>query len=127
MKKIFTILFLSLYVLSVIGVNVMTHSCGGESTSTLVAVEAKDPCNCGDEIPPADMCCTTIMTTVKIDDIQIAAVQELFHSLVVVDILPIDLFSTNIVENSSFFIQNCIDTSPPPGKDFQTSNSVFLI
>lgn len=125
MKKIFTILFLSVYTTLSIGLNILVHTCGGESDARLVTTEAKDPCVCGDEMPMAGMCCTTVLKTVMLDDsqnISISVIEEKLvavHEVFVVTIIPLEELYSSFVISS--------DTSPPPNKDFQESNSVFLI
>ncbi len=72
-----------------------------------------------------DMCCTTELKTVKLDDSQKVVLTIIEDKLLSVVVVPIiDIFPMEI-HHSYFVIAS--DTSPPPNKNFQTSNSVFLI
>ena len=125
MKKILTISFLLLYVTLSVGLNILVHTCGSESEALLVTSNANDPCVCANEVPMEDMCCKTELKTVKLDDSQKATFSSIQETL---QCLQEILVSNNTLfefEYSSFSIQ--IDTSPPPNRNFQISNSVFLI
>ena len=69
MKKTLTILFLIVYTLLGAGVSVVIHTCGGVSDAALASAQYEDPCGC-DDGTSAEMCCTTVMTTVKVEDAQ---------------------------------------------------------
>jgi hypothetical protein len=132
MKHIFTILFLIIYLILSVGMNILVHTCSGESTATIATTKAVDPCVCEDETSAsqpnfsmADMCCTTELKTVQIDDAQTITPANIEQNLVAAGILPTIEISTFDTQRSSFIIFN--DTSPPPDKDYQISNSVFLI
>jgi hypothetical protein len=132
-KKIFTISFLVVYLTLSVGMNILVHTCGGESQASLVTTSAKDPCVCDDgassdeqsTIAPVDMCCTMEFKAVQLDDVQTVVPVHVEQNLSVAGILP-------SIEHSIFNVQYStsniyLDTSPPPDKDYQTSNSVFLI
>ncbi len=124
-KKVLTILFLSVYAVLSLGLNILVHTCGGESEALLVTTEASDPCACGDEAPMEDMCCTTELKTVQLDDSQKVVLTTIEDKLFsVVDVAIVDIFP-NEVPHLFFVIPS--DTSPPPNKDLNISNSVFLI
>ncbi|MBI2429646.1 MAG: hypothetical protein HYV29_12795 [Ignavibacteriales bacterium] len=125
MKKAFTIVFLLLYATLNVGVNILVHTCGGESETLLVTSDAKDPCVCDNETPMDDMCCTTELKSVKFEDVQQIPHVPLEQSLTLVGILPPVEISTFDIHRSLFVILS--DSSPPPDKDYQVSNSVFLI
>lgn len=127
MKKAFTITFLLLYAVMNIGVSVLIHTCGGESEALLVTSKVKDPCACGDEMSVDDMCCTTEIKTVKLDDSQKTAVEFTTEKLIAVDVVCNETESCNLFQDSGFRIQALIPISPPPNKDYQVTNSVFLI
>lgn len=118
-------MFLCVYVTLSFGLNILIHTCGGESEALLVTTEATDPCVCGDEAPMEDMCCTTELKTVKLDDSQKIVLTTIEDKLLsTVDVPIIDVFPIEI--HRLFFVIPG-DTSPPPNKNFQVSNSVFLI
>ncbi len=124
-KNIFIISFIALYLLLTIGMNILVHTCGGESEATLVTTNAEDPCACGDEMTAEDLCCQTELKSVKIDDVQTVTAANIERNLVVIGILPSVEYSIFNVQYSTFNLYH--ETSPPPNKDFQISNSVFLI
>ncbi|MDD8017302.1 MAG: hypothetical protein PHP42_02895 [Bacteroidota bacterium] len=123
MKKPFIILFLLLYLALNVGVNIAIHTCGGASEALLVTSEAKDPC--GDGMPMQDMCCTTELKTVKLDDSQKVSLSAVEEKLLATIEVPVVNVSPLNNQPSSFVILT--DISPPPHKDFQISNSIFLI
>ena len=86
MKKLFAISLLALYVSLTIGMNVVIHTCGGKADIMVTTTTVENPCDCADEMP-TDMCCTTTVTTLKLDDAQKATVTTLAQKLVVIDFL----------------------------------------
>ncbi len=131
-KKIFTISFLIVYLALSVGVNILIHTCSGESTATVATSKAVDPCICNDGTPSsqvnlsmADMCCTTELKTVHLDEAQTAAPANVEQNLIAVGTIPTIEVSTFDIRHSSFVIYS--DTSPPPKMDLHISNSVFLI
>lgn len=135
MKKAVSIIFVAIYALLTVGVNVMVHSCGGNSETILQPISASDPCLSGMEpaqeneigMSMSDMCCTTEITTVKIDDIQLASAIAELHPLVVVDLISPESNSTQSSTSALFSFNHTVDTSPPPREDLSLINSVFLI
>lgn len=124
-KKAFTISFILLYLTLNVGVNILIHTCSGESQALLVTSEVKDPCACDDGMMMDDMCCTTELKSVKFEDVQQIPHVSLEQNLTLVGILPPVEISTFDIHHSLFVIPS--DTSPLPNKDYQVSNSVFLI
>lgn len=127
MKKAFTILFLLLYIILNVGLNIMIHTCGGESEALLATMSAEDPCVCDDGIPMEDMCCTTELKTVKLDDSQKTAAELTVEKLAALDLLFIEAEPALLFHDSGSRIHALIPFSPPPEKDYQVANSVFLI
>ncbi|MEW5799300.1 MAG: hypothetical protein AB1728_09860 [Bacteroidota bacterium] len=127
MKKAFTILFLILYFVLNVGLNIMIHTCGGESVVLLAATSADDPCVCDDGVPMDDMCCTTELKTVKLDDSQKTTAEPTAEKLAALDLLFIETEPALLFHDSGSRIHALIPFSPPPNRDFQISNSVFLI
>ncbi len=126
MKKTFVILMVVVYVILSMGMTIIVHTCGGESKAIIAVDNVKDPCSCGDEMS-TDMCCTTEIKTVKIDDDQLSVVTPDAIKLFVVDILPLESFSLNTNRYSEFIPCFFSDTSPPLSNDLTVSNCVFLI
>jgi hypothetical protein len=127
MKKIFSIILLSVYSFLTVGMTVMVHTCGGESEATIAVTEAKDPCACGNEMP-VDMCCTTEIKTVKIDDEQkVIAEITIIEQLVVLENLVPPQFSPEQIYDSGIEFQFAATVSPPPNTDITIINSLFLI
>jgi hypothetical protein len=127
MKKILTITFLLLYAVMNVGVSVIIHTCGGASEALLVTSNANDPCACGDEMSADDMCCTTEIKTIKLDDSQKTAAEVTIEKLAVIDLLFNKTESLNLFPDSGFTFYTLIPFSPPPINDYQVINSVFLI
>jgi hypothetical protein len=133
MKKTLSILMLLVYTILTIGMSVNIHTCGEESEALLVTTSAQDPCIAGSEMPMGDpsdmglagMCCSTEIKTVKLDDAQKGTISVQPNSLVIIEYLPSASHLLIDIQHSLFVIPT--DTSPPPNKDYQTSNSVFLI
>ncbi len=127
MKKAFTILFLILYLVLDVGLNIMIHTCGGDSEVLLATTTMEDPCVCDDGMPTDDMCCTTELKTVKLDDSQKTVAEPTVEKLTALNLLFVETASVALFHDSSFRIHAVIPFSPPPEKDYQVSNSVFLI
>ncbi len=125
MKKIFAISFIALYLILTVGVNILVHTCSGESDAMFAAVKIEDPCVCGENMPVDNMCCRTELKTIKVNDVQTSASVTIEQNLVLIGIIPAIEISASAIRHSSFVIVS--DTSPPPNKDLNISNSVFLI
>ncbi|MFA6456894.1 MAG: hypothetical protein WCW40_08740 [Bacteroidota bacterium] len=126
MNKALIILFLPLYVILSVGLNIQVHTCGGESEAMLATTAAEDPCGCADELS-ADRCCTTEISTVKIDDAQQASIAAVVTPLTVLEILAVDLPMQITVDGTDFSQHFLSSFSPPPLTDLTVRNSVFLI
>lgn len=126
MKKTFTIVLLLLYLTLNVGLTILVHTCAGESEALLVTSEVKDPCACSDEMSMDDMCCATELKTVKLDDSQQITSSAPVEKLVVVDLL-VDAQTSATITTVTGFAFRTIPFSPPPNKDYQIFNSVFLI
>ena len=126
MKKIFSILLLLVYTILTMGMTVIVHTCGGESKAMVAASTAEDPCGCADEMP-VDKCCTTEVSTVKLDDAQKISTATIIEKLTVVEQIHVPLFSISLNINSQQPFQFTQYVSPPPITDITIINSVFLI
>ena len=126
MKKFLTISFLSLYAIFSIGLNIVVHTCGGESEALLATTKVEDPCGCADEMT-TDKCCTTVWTTVQLDDTQKASITTINEQLVVLDILPSNTTRTQLLHDSGFTSHFLSSFSPPTADNLHILNSVFLI
>lgn len=127
MKKAFTILFMALYLVLNVGLNVMVHTCGGESEALLATTAIEDPCGCADDMSSADMCCSTEIKTIKLDDSQKIAAAQPVEQLIANDLFFVESPSVELFQDSSYCLIAFISFSPPPNKDYQVSNSSFLI
>ncbi|MFA6470259.1 MAG: hypothetical protein WCW35_15285 [Bacteroidota bacterium] len=126
MIKLRIILFLPLYVILSVGPNILVHTCGGESEAMVATTTTEDPCGCTDEMS-ADRCCTTEITTIKIDDAQQASIAAGAQPLTVLEIVPVDQTMRLLLPHSDFTQLFLTSFSPPPLTDRTVRNSVFLI
>lgn len=126
MKNILTIMLLMLYATFSIGLNIAVHTCGGESEALLATTKIEDPCGCADETP-ANKCCSTVITTVQLDDTQKASISSIVDQLIVVDARPTDASFIQKHHDSGFAFHYLSSFSPPPKCDLCIVNSVFLI
>ncbi len=67
MRKVASIAFIFLLLSG--GVQILVHTCGGETTVEMMPGSTEDPCGCGDEGPGA-RCCTLELTCFQLDDMQ---------------------------------------------------------
>lgn len=133
MKKLMVIFFIIVYSAFSAGVTVLIHTCGGESEALFVVTETADPCVCGDEmstdgraaVHQTDMCCTIDLKTAKIDDAQKVSVSS--FEMKSMDIFELHCSTVVSAGDQPLVFTLANNTSPPPLKDFQISNSVFLI
>lgn len=58
MKRVFPLAFIVFFILPSVGLQILVHTCGGETTVELMPTSAEDPCDCGNQ--PLDGCCCTI-------------------------------------------------------------------
>jgi hypothetical protein len=126
MQKIFIITLMFIYLTLSVGLNIIVHTCGGKSETILAASTVEDPCGCGDMMPD-DRCCTTEVTTVKLNDDQKTVVTSLEKQLSVNTITYPALTTQRPAagtEQTTIFISSF---SPPPNTDLTIINSVFLI
>ncbi|MBW7887235.1 MAG: hypothetical protein H3C35_02610 [Bacteroidetes bacterium] len=126
MKKATVILFLAVYTLLIVGVNIMVHTCGGETESILAPLSAEDPCGSEDGTMPNDMCCKTEIKSVKISDEQLAASAASCEPLTVSNMLPV-LSSTVSIQETAVLFSSPYEIYPPPKLALYISHSVFLI
>jgi hypothetical protein len=127
MKNIPTILFLILYTTFSVGLNIVVHTCGGESEATLATITYEDPCGCSDE-SAADKCCTTVITTIQLDDTQKSSIAPEAEHLVALDAVSTEASFVYPAFVSEFKIDFLSSFSPPPpNNDLCISNSVFRI
>ena len=69
MEKLNTILFSIVYLLLTAGIQVVEHTCGGETSADVMPLAAEDPCGCGD-MAEQDRCCTIEVVTIQLEDAQ---------------------------------------------------------
>lgn len=127
MKNILTILFLILYTTFSVGLNIVVHTCGGESEATLATTTYEDPCGCNDE-SSADKCCTTVITTIQLDDTQKSSIAPNIEQLVALDAVSMEApFSQSTLDSKfeTHFLSSF--SPPPPNNDLCIGNSVFRI
>jgi len=127
MKKTFSIVMLLVYTVITAGMTIIVHTCGGVSETLIVTASVQDPCADGNEMPMEDMCCTTEIKTVKIDDEQKVIAAPITEKLVVLENLLPPQFSTEQIHDSGITFQFTAYVSPPPNTDITIVNSVFLI
>ncbi len=126
MKQLIAISLVFFYSASTLGVTLLLHTCGGESETIIAATSAEDPCGCA-EMMPDDRCCTTELTTVKIDD------EHVFTAPVIVEQPPMAALAAAALSSHSGPEEDraagvsLIPISPPPNNDLHIFNSVFLI
>ncbi len=126
MRKIFSIGFLAVYLFLTAGVNIIIHTCGGEATASIETTKYEDPCGCNDEMNAEDVCCTTKITALQIDDVQLSSIPFVPKIISAIDILPVEIFTYPVLaqRNTTNFINGI---SPPPTATINISNCVFLI
>lgn len=126
MQKIFTISLMFVYLTLSVGLNIIVHTCGGDSETILAASTVEDPCGCGDMMPE-DRCCTTEVTTVKLNDDQKTVISTIEQQLSV-ETISYPVISAERpaadTKQTTIFISSF---SPPPHTDLTIINSVFLI
>jgi len=125
-KKILTISLAALYLTLTIGLNIVVHTCGGVSETTVATAAFEDPCGCGDEAPE-DKCCTTELTTVHLDDEQQARTATFVQPLTVSDVAMPAAWAAPMYDGSTFSALLPSEFSPPPNNDLCIANSVFRI
>lgn len=126
MKKLFTILLVILYGIFTAGVNVMIHTCGGESEALIATTSFEDPCGCSDELP-GDRCCTTEITTVQLDEAQQSVLSISLDPLQVTAVRSLCECGSDLMPSITV-ADGRIDTdSSPPDLDLNILHSVFLI
>ena len=69
MKRVFPLVFVIFFVLLSAGLQILVHTCGGETTVELMPTSAEDPCGC-DSQPIDGGCCTIELKTFPLDDMQ---------------------------------------------------------
>lgn len=69
MRTVVHIAFVTLYLTVTVGVSIATHLCGGVPVSTgLLSHSPSEPDDCCGPEEPMDGCCTTVISTVQIND-----------------------------------------------------------
>jgi hypothetical protein len=69
MRSVIRIAFVTLYLALTVGISIATHLCGGEPVSTdLLSHRPSEPDDCCGPNEQTDGCCSTVVTTVRIDD-----------------------------------------------------------
>lgn len=126
MRKPLTIALLALYVVLSAGVTILLHTCGGETVTMLVTTNAQDPCGCGDE-SPADKCCTTEVTTVKLSDEQKANIASPESPLQLCGLLPLCPGISAPQDAPALPLQAFAFFSPPPDDDLNILHSVLRL
>jgi hypothetical protein len=126
MQKIVTIVLLFVYLTLSVGLNILVHTCGGESEAILATARVEDPCGCDDDMS-ADKCCTTEITTIQLSNEQKASVTTIDQQLVVCGEAPVCTVVVDHSDGSEFSSVFLSSFSPPPAYDRCIVNSVFLI
>ncbi|MFA5834535.1 MAG: hypothetical protein WDA22_13740 [Bacteroidota bacterium] len=126
MKNIFIIFLLALYLTITVGLNIIVHTCGGESDTMLATTTTEDPCGCGDEMP-TDKCCTTELTTVQLEDAQQVSITTIIQPLIASDVVMPGMSFVQLLHDSNITSAFLTFFSPPPNNDLSITNSVFRI
>ena len=126
MKNLSTILLLSFYLLFTVGVTVAVHTCGSDATAAVVTGQVEDPCGC-DEMSADEMCCTTVFTTLKIDDSQSVTSCAPCDELTLLGTVPAADVTAPVLHDPSNVSPFALDPSPPPPDDLCVVHSVFRI
>ena len=127
MKKGFPIFFVSLYLFLTVGVNILIHTCGGKATVVVATTSVQDPCRNCEGADVDEMCCSTVVKTLQINDEQLAVAPEIVNPLVIVDLLPIETISFQLLDSPIERGHYYTDTPPPSYQELNIVNSVFLI
>ena len=127
MKKVFSISLVSLYLFLTVGVNILIHTCGGKATVVVATTSVQDPCRNCEGADVDEMCCSTVVKTLQINDEQLAVAPEIINPLVIVDLLPVETISVHLLDSPTETVHYFTDTSPPPNQELNIINSVFLI
>lgn len=69
-QRIFSIAFVLVYLGLAVGINVLLHTCGGETDANFAPVTQEDPCGCSDVMDAADRCCTVEVRSFQLQDDQ---------------------------------------------------------
>lgn len=126
MQKILTIALLFVYLTLSVGLNILVHTCGGESETLLATTRVEDPCGCNDDMS-SDKCCTTEITTIQLSNEQKASVTTIDQRLAVCGDVPVCTVIVDHSLDSEFSSVFLSSFSPPPTYDRNIVNSVFLI
>lgn len=126
MKKLFIILLAVLYGVFTAGVNVMIHTCGGESEALIATNSFEDPCGCSDEMP-GDRCCTTEVTTVQLDEAQQSVLPVSLDPLQVTAVRSMSECGIDLLPSITAVDAPIIADTSPPDLDLNILHSVFLI
>lgn len=129
MKKTFAILMLVVYTVLTAGMTIIVHTCGGETDTIVAITTVEDPCGCDDASAAdiMDKCCTSEVSTAKLDDAQKISAATIIEKLTVVGQLQTLLFVAQFNTGSEQQVQFGPTVSPPPNSDIIIVNSVFRI
>lgn len=120
-------MMLFVYTVLTVGMTVMVHTCGGVSETLIATAVVEDPCGCDDAMTEDAMekCCTTEVTTAKLDDAQKVSTASIIEKLTVVGQIQNPIVSPANNDSRSYFFTPTV--SPPSHTDLTIVNSVFLI
>lgn len=125
MKNLLVISFVIIYTVFSAGVNVIIHTCGDESEALLATTSFEDPCGCSDEMT-ADRCCTTNLTTVKLDVAQQSVVPYSVEAPLSIGIYSQQSSQWPMIMFEGTEIRSFTPVTPPL-HNLNILNSVFLI
>ena len=126
MKNLSIILLLAFYLLFTVGVTVAVHTCGSDATAAVVTGQVEDPCGCSDT-PSDEMCCTTSVTTLKIDDSQSVSSCAPCEQLTLLGTVPTAVIAAPVLQDHTNNSFSALDPSPPPSDDLCIVHSIFRI
>jgi hypothetical protein len=130
MKRILTLTFLCLYLLSLVGLNVNVHHCAGKSSYQFFGINLNNDCDCEHEsIKHTSSCCHNEQVVIKGNDTnQIVSNLNLVKnnwSLILAHFVSFDIK----INCSSTFFKRVVKPEYPPrySSPIYILNRVFLI
>jgi hypothetical protein len=123
-KRLASITFILVFLLLSGGVQILVHTCGGETTVELMPVSAGDPCGC-ENGPPDARCCTVELKSFHLDDMQrtIAAPLLKVEPIAIVELPHLQNFTAAEVFERQFPVNH----SPPRTVSATILNCTFLV
>jgi hypothetical protein len=123
-KRVVSIAFVLLFLLLSGGVQILVHTCSGETTVEMMPASAEDPCGCGDEGPDA-RCCTLVLKSFQLDEMQ----QVIATSLPTLEPVAAARFPLALDLPAEPALDQLVaaGTSPPPAVSPTILNCTFLI